>query len=156
MIICRRLTWTRHITRIEAARKILTGKPTGKTSLGRPRRRWKDNIGMNLKEIVINKGNWVDSTQCRENAVHQLTLLIGGKKFIWVWWFKVASCMRASLDFIRFLQKKLPDTSLTDLLYYLDYSTKLQDLAQNFCRVLMHISFRYYVLFKWFPILIEI
>ena len=44
--------------------KILTGKPTGKRPLGRPRRRW-DNITMDLEEIGINAGNWVDSAQDR-------------------------------------------------------------------------------------------
>ena len=43
--------------------KILTGKPTGKRPLGRPRRRWEDNIRMDLEEIGINAGNWVDSDQ---------------------------------------------------------------------------------------------
>ena len=41
--------------------KFLTGKPTGKRPLGRPRRRWEDNIRMELEEIGINAGNWVDS-----------------------------------------------------------------------------------------------
>ena len=36
--------------------KILTGKPTGKRPLGRPRRRWEDNIIMNLEEMGINAG----------------------------------------------------------------------------------------------------
>ena len=48
-----------------SAFKILTGKPTGKRPLGRPRRKWEDNIRMNLEEIGINAGNWVDSTQVR-------------------------------------------------------------------------------------------
>ena len=34
----------------------VTGKPIGKRPLGRPRRRWEDNIRMDLEEI----GNWVD------------------------------------------------------------------------------------------------
>ena len=42
-----------------------TGKPTGKRPLGRPRRRWEENIRMNLEEIGINAGNWVDSAQDR-------------------------------------------------------------------------------------------
>ena len=42
-----------------SAFKILTGKPTGKRPLGKPRRRWEDNITMDLA------GNWVDSTQER-------------------------------------------------------------------------------------------
>ena len=39
--------------------------PTGKRPLGRPRRRWEDNIRMDLEEIGINAGNWVDSAQDR-------------------------------------------------------------------------------------------
>ena len=49
-----------------SAFKILTGKPTGKRPLGRPTRRWEDNIRMDLEEIGINAGNWVDSAQDRE------------------------------------------------------------------------------------------
>ena len=41
--------------------KILTGNPTGKIPLGRPRRSWEDNIRIDLKEIGINTRNWVDS-----------------------------------------------------------------------------------------------
>ena len=48
-----------------SAFKILTGKPTGKRPLGRPRRRWEDNIRMDLEEISVNAGNWVDSAQGR-------------------------------------------------------------------------------------------
>ena len=48
-----------------SAFKILTGKPTGKRSLGRPRRRWEDNIRMDLEEIDINVWNSVDSAQDR-------------------------------------------------------------------------------------------
>ena len=40
---------------------MLTGKPTGKKPLGRPRRRWEDNIRMDLA------GNWVDSAQDRSD-----------------------------------------------------------------------------------------
>ena len=39
---------------------------TGKISLGRSRRRWEDNIRMNLEKIGINEGNWVDSAQDRD------------------------------------------------------------------------------------------
>ena len=45
-----------HVARMEEGRgafKILTGKPTGKRPWGRPRRRWKDNIRMDLQEISI-------------------------------------------------------------------------------------------------------
>ena len=43
-----------------SAFKMLTGKPTGRRPLGRSMRRWEDNIRMDLKEIGINKRNWVD------------------------------------------------------------------------------------------------
>ena len=42
---------------------ILTGTPTGKRPLGRARRGWEENIRINLKGIVINMRNWVDSAQ---------------------------------------------------------------------------------------------
>ena len=45
---------------------MLTGKHTGKRPLGRPRHRWGDNIRMDLEEIGINAGNWVDSAQDRD------------------------------------------------------------------------------------------
>ena len=46
--------------------KILTGKPTGKRPLGRPRRRCEGNIRMELEEIGINAGNWDDLAQDRD------------------------------------------------------------------------------------------
>ena len=49
-----------------SAFKILTVKPTGKRPLGRSRRSWEDNIRMDLEEIGINAGNWVDSAQDRD------------------------------------------------------------------------------------------
>ena len=42
---------------------MITGKPTGKRLLGRPRRRWEGNIRMDLEKIGINARNWVDSSQ---------------------------------------------------------------------------------------------
>ena len=46
--------------------KISTGKPTGKRPLGRPKRRWEDNIRMDLEEISIIACNWNDSAQDRD------------------------------------------------------------------------------------------
>ena len=51
-----------YVARMEeswSAFKILTGKPTGKRPFGRPRRRWDDNIRMDLEE------NWAHSAQDR-------------------------------------------------------------------------------------------
>ena len=68
MVKSRRLRWAGHVATMEEGRsafKILTGKPTGKRPLGRPRHRWEDNIIRDLKEIGINAGNWLDSAQER-------------------------------------------------------------------------------------------
>ena len=46
--------------------EILTDKPIGKSPLGRARLRWEDNIRMDLTEISINTGNWIDLTQDRD------------------------------------------------------------------------------------------
>ena len=70
MIKSRRLKWAHHLARMEEGRsvfKILTGKPTGKRPLGRPRRRLEDNIRMEFEEIGINAGNRVHSAQDRNN-----------------------------------------------------------------------------------------
>ena len=61
--------WAGHVARMEEGRsafKVLTGEPTGKRPSGRPRRRWEDNIRMDLEEIGINAGNWDDSAQDRD------------------------------------------------------------------------------------------
>ena len=50
----RRLRWTGHVARMEQFRnayRVLVGKPESKSSLGRPRRRWEDNITMDLREV---------------------------------------------------------------------------------------------------------
>ena len=46
-----------------SAFKILTGTPTGKRPLGRPKHRWEDNIRVDLKESGINTRNWIDFAQ---------------------------------------------------------------------------------------------
>ena len=66
LIKSRILRWTGHVARMEkgsSALKILTGTPVGTRPLRRPRRSWEDNIRMDLKEIIINTGNWVYSAQ---------------------------------------------------------------------------------------------
>jgi hypothetical protein len=58
--------WAGHVARMGEGRssfKILIDTPAGKSHLGRPRRRWEDNIRMDLEEIGINTRHWVDSAQ---------------------------------------------------------------------------------------------
>ena len=50
----RRMRWAGHVACMEEGRgvhKVLVGKPKGTRTLGRPRRRWEDNIKMDLQEI---------------------------------------------------------------------------------------------------------
>jgi hypothetical protein len=48
------------------AYRILVEKPEGKRPLGRPRRRWVDNIEMDLREIGWDGVDWIDLTQDRD------------------------------------------------------------------------------------------
>ena len=69
VIKSRRLRWEGYVARMEEGRsplKILTDTPNGKRLLGRPRRRWEDNIRKDLEKIGINMRNWVDSAQGRD------------------------------------------------------------------------------------------
>jgi hypothetical protein len=45
---------------------ILVGKPEGKRPLGRPRRRWVDNIKMNLREIGCGGMDWINLAKDRD------------------------------------------------------------------------------------------
>jgi hypothetical protein len=47
------------------AYRILVGKPEGKRTLGRPRRRWKVNIRMDLRELRWDGMDWIDLAQGR-------------------------------------------------------------------------------------------
>jgi hypothetical protein len=44
---------------------VLVGRPEGKRPMERPRRMWEDNIKMDLREIGINKANWIQLAQDR-------------------------------------------------------------------------------------------
>ena len=47
----------------ESLHKFLMGKPEGKRPLGRPRRRWEDNIKMDLQEVGRGCGHWMGMAQ---------------------------------------------------------------------------------------------
>ena len=46
--------------------RILVGKPKRKRPLGRPRRRWEDNIKMDLREVGCDPGEWIDFAEDRD------------------------------------------------------------------------------------------
>jgi hypothetical protein len=54
------LVWTYIYRRVlKIAYRVLVGRPEGKRPLGRPRRRWEDNIKLDLGEIGIDGANWI-------------------------------------------------------------------------------------------------
>jgi hypothetical protein len=68
VIKSRRMRWAGHVARMGEGRgvyRVLVGRPEGKRPLGRPRRRWEDNIKMDLREIGINGANWIQLAQDR-------------------------------------------------------------------------------------------
>ena len=68
LIKSRRLRQAGHVARIEESRrayKMLTGKPKKQRLIGRPRRRWEDNMRMYLKEIAVNTKDYIDSAHER-------------------------------------------------------------------------------------------
>jgi hypothetical protein len=68
VIKSRRMRWVGHVARIEEGRgvyRVLVGMSEGKRPLGRPRRRWKDNFKMDLREIWIGGANWIQLVQDR-------------------------------------------------------------------------------------------
>jgi hypothetical protein len=46
--------------------RVLVGKPEGKRSLGRPRRRWEDDIKIYLREVGCGAMDWIEVTQDRD------------------------------------------------------------------------------------------
>jgi hypothetical protein len=62
VIKSRRMRWAGHVARMgegKNAYRVLVGRPEGKRPLRRPRRRWNDNIKMDLGEIGIDGANWI-------------------------------------------------------------------------------------------------
>jgi hypothetical protein len=46
--------------------RVLVGKPEGKSSLGRPRCRWEDNIKIDFQKVVGSRGDWMELVQDRD------------------------------------------------------------------------------------------
>jgi hypothetical protein len=61
MFKSREMRWAGHVARMVkmTAYRLLVGKPERKRPLGRPRRRWLDNIKIDLKEIKWNSMDWI-------------------------------------------------------------------------------------------------
>jgi hypothetical protein len=68
VIKSRRMRWAGHVARTEDGRgvyRVLVERLEGKKPLGRPRRRWENNIKMDLREIGIDGTKWIHLAQDR-------------------------------------------------------------------------------------------
>jgi hypothetical protein len=68
VIKSRRMRWAGHVACMGEGRgadRVLVGRSEGKRPLGRPRRRWEDNIKMDLRETGIDGANWIWLAQDR-------------------------------------------------------------------------------------------
>jgi hypothetical protein len=69
VVKARRMRLAGHVARMEEDRgvyRVLVGKPEGKSPLGRQKRRWEDNIKMNLQEVGGGRGDWMELAQDRD------------------------------------------------------------------------------------------
>jgi len=69
VIKSRRMRWAGHVARMGERRSVyraLVGKPEGNIRLGRPRRRWEDNIKMDLQEVGCGGMDWIELAQDRD------------------------------------------------------------------------------------------
>jgi len=63
------MRWAGHVVSMGEKRgiyRVLVGKPEGKRPLGRPRRRWEDNIMMDLQEVGCGGIDWIELAQDRD------------------------------------------------------------------------------------------
>jgi len=63
------MRWAGHVARMGEGRgvhRVLVGKPERKSPLGRTRRRWEDNIKMDLQEVGGSRGDWMELAQDRD------------------------------------------------------------------------------------------
>jgi hypothetical protein len=64
----RRMRWAGHVARMGeemGLHRVLVGKPEGKRPLGRPRLRCEDNIKMDVEEVGVGRGDWMELAQNR-------------------------------------------------------------------------------------------
>jgi hypothetical protein len=67
------MRWAWHVALMGEERgmyRVLVGKPEGKILLGRPRRRWVDNVGMDLQEVGCGVMDWMVLAQDRDTGGH--------------------------------------------------------------------------------------
>jgi hypothetical protein len=66
----RRMRWAGHVARVgegSGVHRVLVGKPEGRRPLGRSRRRWENNIKIDLEEVGRGCGDWMERAQDRDS-----------------------------------------------------------------------------------------
>jgi len=61
---------------VSSINRVLVGKPEGKSPIGRPRRRWEDNIKMDLQEVGFRVLDWIELAQDRDSLRALVTALM--------------------------------------------------------------------------------
>jgi hypothetical protein len=98
-IIKARMRWAEHVARRGEKRnacRLLVGKPEGRRPLGRPRRRWFNNIRMDLVEVGWGDVEWIGLAQDRDrwgalvNSV--LNLRVQTTRDLEIWYFSAILC----------------------------------------------------------------
>ena len=90
----RKMRWAGHVARMGERRgvyRVLVGKPVGKRPLGRPWRRWEDNVKMDLQEVGCGSTDWIELAQDRDrwcalvNAAMNLQVSWNAGNFLTGW-----------------------------------------------------------------------
>jgi hypothetical protein len=82
----RRIRWVGHVAPMgeeSGVHRVLVGKPEGKRPLGRCR--WEDNIKMDLQEIGVGCGDWLESAQDRDSWRTLVSMVKNSTGFLKMW-----------------------------------------------------------------------
>jgi hypothetical protein len=64
---------------VRGVHRVLVGKPEGMRPLGRPRRRWEDNIKVDLQEVGGGCGDWMERAQDRDRLRAHVSMVMNSR-----------------------------------------------------------------------------
>jgi hypothetical protein len=108
--IVRRMRWAGHVARMGEGRgvyRVLVGRSEGKRPLGRPRRKWEENIKLDLRDIGIEGANWIrlaqDRVQWQAFVNTVMNLLVPWRKQDIFWhaeWLSAFQIMSCTMEWV--------------------------------------------------------